>query len=372
MKFSEKKEYSWYYTVRILIDEFRKIERGMNVLEKTEFTENTIVEEVKKNYGLNVTEVEKLNRGSANLFKLTANNKFYILKEFQSKHQEKSIMKEINVINFLKEKGLIVPKYIQCINKEYYFRHNDKIVIMQEYIEGEVKEKNTGNKEQLLDSAKYLGLIVDTLKDYPYEDMFKCNMNKYASDEVLQRSIDQNLELIEKAKSDKLHGNKIVENLTDKINMLNQLLKDVTFKDITNVTVRKTHGDYSVMQFIYDGDKIKAIIDFVDAAELPITWEIIRSYSYIDKECINGNFNIDNLVEYTKEYMKYSSLNKYDLEYMPYVYLVQLLNSTYGYKQYLNDGNLELLKFGEERTNICRYLMENAKIISEKLLEIEI
>ena len=42
------------------------------------------------------------------------------------------------------------------------------------------------------------------------------------------------------------------------------------------------------------------------------------------------------------------------------------------YKQYLNDGNLELLKFGEERTNICRYLMENSKIISEKLLEIEI
>ena len=249
---------------------------------------------------------------------------------------------------------------------------NDKIVIMQEYIEGQTKEKNTGDKKQLLDSAKYLGLIVNTLKDYPYEDMFKCNMNKYASDEVLQRSIDQNLELIEKAKSDELHGNKIVEDLTDKINMLKQLLKDGTFRDITNVTVKKTHGDYSVMQFIYDGDKIKAIIDFVDAAELPITWEIIRSYSYIDKECINGNFNIDNLVEYTKEYMKYSSLNKYDLEYMPYVYLVQLLNSTYGYKQYLNDGNLELLKFGEERTNICRYLMENSKIISEKLLEIEI
>ena len=70
--------------------------------------------------------------------------------------------------------------------------------------------------------------------------------------------------------------------------------------------------------------------------------------------------------------MKYSPLNKYDLKYMPYVYLVQILNSTYGYKQYLNDGNLELLKFGKERTNICRYLMKNSKVISEKLSEIEI
>ena len=339
----------------------------MKMLEKTEFTEDTIVEEVKKNYGLNVTEIEKLDRGSANIFKLKANNKFYILKEFQSKHQEKSIMKEINVINFLKQKELIVPTYIQCLNKEYYFRYNDKIVIMQEYIEGETKEKNTGDKKQLLDSAKYLGMIATALEDYPYDDMFKCNMNKYASDEVLQKNIDLNRELIEKAKNDEHYGKEIIKDLTDKIDMLEQLLEDGTFKDISNVTVKKTHGDYSVMQFIYDGDEIKAIIDFVNAAELPITWEIIRSYSYIDKECVNGSFNIDNLVEYTKEYMKYSSLNKYDLKYMPYIYLAQLLNSTFGYVQYLYTGNLSLLQFGIERTNTCRYLINNYKQISEEL-----
>ena len=31
---------------------------------------------------------------------------------------------------------------------------------MQEYIEGETKEKNTGDKKQLLDSAKYLHYFV--------------------------------------------------------------------------------------------------------------------------------------------------------------------------------------------------------------------
>ena len=152
--------------------------------------------------------------------------------------------------------------------------------------------------------------------------------------------------------------------------MLNEFLLKNDFSGAENVSIKKTHGDYTIRQFIYEGNEIKAIIDFVNAAELPIIWEIIRSYSYIDKECIDGNFNIDNLVEYTKEYMKYSSLNKYDLKYMPYIYLAQMLNSTFGYAQYLDNGNLDLLEFGMERTNICRYLMMNYKQISEKLQDL--
>lgn len=341
------------------------------MIEKTEFTDETIKESVKTNYGLDVQNIEKLNRGSANIFKLKIDNKFYILKEFQSKHQEKNILKEINVINFLKNKNLIVPKYVQCSNGEYYFKYNGKIVIMQEFIEGEIKAKNTGTKKELLDSAKYLGMIVTALEEYPYDDMWGCDINKYGNTKNFQKSIQMYKEIINKAKSDKKYGNVIIKDLNDKIDMLNKLIEENNFRDISHVSVKKTHGDYSVMQFIYDGDNIKAIIDFVNAGELPIVWEIIRSYSYIDKDSVDGNFNIPNLIEYTKEYMKYAKLNKYDLKYMPYIYLNQLLNSAFGYKQYLNNGNEELLHFGQERTNMCRYLMKNAKTISEKLLEIE-
>lgn len=342
------------------------------MLEETEFTNETLTQAVKDNYGLSVKEIEKLDRGSANIYKLNIDGKYYILKEFQSKHRDSNILKEINVINFLKEKGVIVPKYVRCLNQDYYFKYNGKTVIMQEYIEGDIKEKNTGDRKQMLDSAKYLGIIVNALEDYPYDDMFSCHLDRYASDEVLQKSIDLNNELIEKAKNDEVNGKDIEKDLTDKNEMLNKLLQDKTFREISNVTVKKTHADYSVMQFIYDGDEIKAIIDFVNAGEIPITWEIIRSYSYIDKDCVNGNFNIDNLVDYTKEYMKYSKLNKFDLKYMPYIYLVQLLNSAFGYKQYLNNGNTDLLQFGKERTNMCRYLMKNADLISKRLMEIAI
>ena len=52
----------------------------------------------------------------------------------------------------------------------------------------------------------------------------------------------------------------------------------------------------------------------------------------MDKECKTGVFNIDNLILYVKEFMKYSNLIKEDLKYLPYIYLIQVLSSTYGYK----------------------------------------
>ena len=101
---------------------------------------------------------------------------------------------------------------------------------------------------------------------------------------------------------------------------------------------------------------------------------LIRSYSYIDKDAKAGTFNLDTFVDYVKTFNKYIKLNKYDLKYIAYLYLIQILNSNFGYKQYIyNHENKELLKFGFLRTNICRYLFNNASIISKRLEnEIEI
>ena len=55
---------------------------------------------------------------------------------------------------------------------------------------------------------------------------------------------------------------------------------------------------------------------------------------------------------------------------MPYLYLGQLLGSTYGYKQYLQTGDEELLAFGQWRTEMCRYLMANAGKVSAELVRL--
>lgn len=341
------------------------------MVEKTEFIEEAIKEEVKKHYGINISKIEIINGGSANIYKLTSDkgNK-YILKEFQSKFSDKTILKEVNVINHLKNKGISVPEYVNCIDGRQFFKYNDKTVIMQKFIEGKTRGNYSGSKEEILQSARYLGIIVNALEDYPYNDMFECNISKFTSDDTIDKAIEKHKNLIPLAKENDEYGKDIIKDMKDKIAMLEEVKKDGTFKEATNLTIKKTHGDFNVLQFIYEKGKIKAVIDFVSAGELPIVWEIARSYNYIDKACKNGVFDIDNLVMYVKEYLKYSTLNKDDLKYLPYVYLVQVLSSTYGYKEYLENGNKNLLKFGKERTNICRYLMDNAKIISNELLKI--
>ena len=145
--------------------------------------------------------------------------------------------------------------------------------------------------------------------------------------------------------------------------MLKYIKDNLDFKDMSKLTVMNTHGDYSVLQFIYKDGKINAIIDFVSACKMPIVWEIIRSYSYIDKKAKDGKLDIDNLVQYVKTFMDYVQLNKYDLKFMPYLYLVQLLASTFGYKQYIADNSKKsLLEFAYFRTNLCKYLFKDVLI----------
>lgn len=338
------------------------------MIEQTKFNNEEIKKILKQKYNLNIKSIQKINRGSANIFKIETKDEKYILKEFQSKYNQKEIEKEVHVINHLKIKNLQVPEHLKNVDGTYMFDHQGNTCILEKYIEGDTIGKNTGNKEMLKESAKYLALIIKGLEDYPYDDLWNCNLDKYSDKETFSQSIQKYNQLIELSKGDK-YEDIITKDLTDKIEMIKTILiKDLT--QIKNVTVKATHGDYNVLQFIYEKEHIKAIIDFASAAKLPVVWEIIRSYSYLDKEAKNGKINIDNLVFYTKEYLKYEILNEYDLKYMPYIYLTQLLNSTYGYKQYLQNQNEELLKFRIERTNYCQTLFKDSDEISQKLLKL--
>lgn len=119
---------------------------------------------------------------------------------------------------------------------------------------------------------------------------------------------------------------------------------------------------------IYNDKEETTVIDFETAKKLPIIWEVMRSYSYIDKEAKNGNLNLNTLVNYVKEFSKYVKLNEYDLKYATKIYLIQIVSSPFGYKQY-NDNyeKTGLLEFALFRTNLCRYLYKNSDEISLRL-----
>lgn len=334
------------------------------MIEKTIFNNNfEIVKFIKNNYNLDINNVKKLDRGSANIYVL--NNNEYILKEFQSKYSRDSIRKEISVINHLKKFDIKVPEYIKTINDKYDCVYKKKTIIVQKYICGNILQSNEGNYKQTIECADYYGRIVQALKTLPIK-LPVFNLSDWYSNENFNISIKRHEELLNLLNDEDNFSNKIKEDILEKIDMINKI-KNNDYSDMSKLTVLNTHGDYNVLQFIYKNGKINAVIDFVSSCKMPIVWEIIRSYSYIDKDAFNGEFNIDTFLEYVKTVNKYIKLNKYDIEYMPYLYLIQILNSTFGYKQYIYSNDIKLLNFAFFRTNLCRYLFNNSKLIVDRL-----
>ena len=342
------------------------------MIEETTFSDNEIRIELNKRYGINVDAIEKINKGTANIYKVTSHKEEFILKEFQTKYSKEIVLKEINAIEYLRKNSEVpLPIYLKNNNNEFYFIHKGKVIIVQKFIEGQVFEKNKGNYEQMLESAQYLGLIIEGFKNYKVDDSISI-LNWYSNNEF-EKANKKYDEILSKLDNSRI-SEKIKSDIIFKKELLVKLSEIVNAEDIKNITHKVSHGDYSSLQFIYDSkNKIKVILDFIKIKILPVVWEIARSYSYIDKECQEGMINIENLIAYTKQVAKFTKLNEYDFKYLPYVYLIQLARSTFGYSEYFKntENKEEYLEFAFYRTNICRDLYEKADEISKRLLELK-
>lgn len=324
------------------------------MIEKRLLNKTKIRKLFRDEYSLNAKNIELVSSGSAEIYKI---DNEYILKLFQSKYTKKEILKEVKVINYLKKKNIPVPTYVKTNKNDYVVKIENRFLIVQYYIDGKTKDKFEGTIDEIKECGYLHGLIVKSLLGYKNVQIDKMDWyNKKENIAKIKKII-------------KMGNNKLIkEDLNKKISMIENLNYD--FKDIDKITFYTSHGDFSYLQFIYDNDGVKAIIDFIKLKKLPIVWEIIRSFTYMDKDAKKGIINVDNLVLYVKEFMKLVPLSKTDLEYMPYIYVCQLLRSTYGYKEYYLNKNKEALQFAHFRTNLCEYLYKNAEMISKKLGEL--
>lgn len=342
------------------------------MIEQTIFEKNEIRDTVNRVYGINVQKIERINQGTANIYKVFSEKEKYILKEFQSKYSEQDVLREIEAIKYLKCNTTIpLPDFIECQNGKFCFNHKGKIIIMQQFVEGYVYAKNEGTYEQLMESAYYLGKIIEGFEGFEIKDSMTIQ-DLYSKEEFekANRKYDDILGKVGNSEID----NKIKEDILFKKQLLIDFQNNIDFEKMKLITHKISHGDYSSLQFIYDDNtnKVKAILDFIKVKKLPIIWEIARSYSYADKEAKNGQINVKNLVDYTKKVTEVTKLNKYDLKYLPYVYLLQIARSPFGYEQYYKDvkNKEESLEFAFYRTNICRELNKKAKEISNELLKL--
>lgn len=321
---------------------------------------------LEKEYNIKAKNIRPINKGTANIYNI--DNK-YILKEFSEDRKKESILKEIDIINFLSKKDIKVPKYIETISKQFYIIKYNRIIIAQEYIAGYTIENNTGDYEKTIESATILGKLLNAFKEYKELDDNNI-IEKWFSKDYVQNGLKKMLELKNNLNQNNKFREDIEKDLDDKIEMSKYIIENFDFSIISKMTIQNTHGDYSVQQLIYNDEKETTVIDFETAKKMPIAWEIIRSYSYIDNQAKIGKMNLVTLKEYVREVMKYVKLNEYDLKYGIYLYLIQMLGSVYGYKQYNENFNNEnILNFAFFRTNMCRYIFHNIQNIQNTLME---
>ena len=340
------------------------------MLEPTAFTNKTITEIIKEKYNIDITKIEKESRGTANIFYVydTANTK-RVLKEFESACNEKNVLKEIKIINHLRNNGLKVPKYIKTLDENYYFKYKNRTVILMEFIEGYTKESNTGNMEQVIESADLLGRIVKSLENF--QGLEADNIEIWCDGSKLNAGKEKLLKILKRVQ--KMPQNNIAQQIEKDMKTRIEIienLKKIDFSEMKNMTLMNSHGDYSIMQFIYKDEKVEAVLDFAKARKMPIAWEIIRSFTYIDIDSKDGDININSLVDYTKKVMQYVKLSKCDLKWMPYFYLIQLVSSPFGYEQYLNDkSQTQLLDFAFWRCKMSETLWEKGTVLISHLKE---
>lgn len=336
-------------------------------IQKSNLNEKNIKDLLKEEYGIEAINIEKIDRGTANIFKIFTKEKDYILKEFSEGRTEESVIKETNIINFLKNKNINVPVYVKSKQDNYYIKYENRIVILQECIDGYTMENNTGNYSKTIECAKILGKMTKALETYDDLDD-EGIIEKWFSKESLEKGIKKLVELKNDLNEDNPYKITFERDLEDKIKMSKDMIDNFNFDIIKKMTIMNSHGDYSVQQLIYNDKNETTVIDFETAKKLPVIWEVMRSYSYIDEKAKNGELAMDTLVDYVKEFSKYIQLNEYDLKYAAQIYLIQIVSSAFGYKQYNDDySKTGLLEFALFRTNLCRYLYKNSEEISSKL-----
>ena len=340
-------------------------------IQKSNLNYEKIGKILKEKYGMLPDEVAEVNRGTANIFKIKTEKGNFILKEFNEKRTVESVEKETNIINFLKERNINVPKYIKTVYDKFYIENEGRIIILQEFVDGYTMENNTvDDYKRIIESATLLGKVTKELREYP--ELSEENIiEKQFSKENLQNKIVKMKKLKDELKDDNIYKEKFEQDLDFKIKVSEELESKFDFSIIRKMTIINGHGDYSIQQLIYNDKKETTVIDFETAKKLPIVWEVMRSYSYIDKEAKDGNLNIKTLVEYFKEFSKFIKLNEYDLKYAAHIYLIQLICSPFGYKEYNNDySQIGLLNFAFFRTNLCQYLYKNLEEISLALSKV--
>ena len=219
-------------------------------IQKTNLNNDKIKDILENQYNIKVLKITKINRGTSNIFKIQSNKNKYILKEFISERTKETIKKEINIINFLQERNINVPKYIKTINNKFYTENEGRIIIVQDYIDGYTVEDNTGNYEKVIECARILGRLTKELMGYP-----ELSEENIVEEQFSENRLKQGIEKLEKLRSSIKNDNKykkqIIDDIDYKIKISKEFINNFDFSIIKKLTILNSHGNICTKQLIY-------------------------------------------------------------------------------------------------------------------------
>ena len=340
-------------------------------LEKSVLNEKIASDLLLQNYGISITSIEKLKLGTANCFRVYDGKKFYFLKEFQSSFSADTVIQEAKLLEFISHAGIPTTRFYTTVRNDFVIHYQDRLICLEEYIEGQAYDYDDLPPRLLPKVGAMLGKLHQALKNYPLPIDMSDQWLASFSTEKMTAQYDDLIKIAERKPEDK-NSASIIADLHYKKQLAVRCEEYKKYYD--GITYCSTHGDYQGCQIIFKGNEIKAVIDFSSAACLPVTWELMRSFVQSSKSCIQtATVDIDGFCEYVREYMRFSPLTKADMIAMPYVYLLQLTRSKFGYSQYLktdSEDRESLLQFAFWRTKICHNVEKNAEIIINRLLKL--
>ena len=315
---------------------------------------------LQKQYGLRLYHAQRVSTGAgSDTWFLDCAEGNYVLKSPSVSvinHPEA----EPKLCEFLRMHGIPACDFLKNKTGDYLSQDTDgRIFTVQRRFSGITPEWNSMPETLLMESAELLGKIHSVLQAYPAlpEGIGACFFANMTPQHALQ-SYRHSL-----ATAIRLGDTQSAAELEWRIGFMERF--PAWQFELKKLTLRNTHGDYFISQFLCENGHLLAVIDWTTACVHPVIWEIMRSFVYGAACCADGKIDEQLLIRYIDAYCRYGTLNDYDLENLYRLYFYQIAVCDY-YKQYYA-SHMENRNIYLKQAQFATKLLKNTALLRESL-----
>lgn len=255
-------------------------------------------------FKIRVLGCRRLPDTSSKVYCLDTDIGMLVLKEYLPEIAIETIALETEICSFLTEKGYTVPRHMQDISGRKIFPFRGHYFTVYPWISGSRQPFHTGTRRQSLQCAELYGKLVRSLQVFPAQLKRKEAFDR--SNEGIDKSIWEHEKILSTVGDDSIR-----RDLWTKLGLLHKL-KEEKWEGFERITWKTSHGDYSSYQILFEGEKVSGLLDFTSVKQMPVIYELFRSFLYIGRGFEDGLPNMREFAVYLRQYEKYETLNAYD------------------------------------------------------------